>query len=243
MLVRTFHIGCSGYYYSYWKNRFYPKEIPAKHWLQYYSSIFNTVELNGTFYKTPLVSTLKKYAAQTPEHFRFSAKMSKYVSHILRLKNSRQNIVEFIDLLQEGLGTKLSCILFQMPPSFHYNTENLAHIIDNIPHHGSNIIELRHISWWNPEVKKLLEKAAIGFCNVDFPGLNSRIIQTTDNFYFRFHGNPELFKSSYSVKQLIDFYTSLPAAKQYYIYFNNTYYEAGYQNAMELKRLVGENID
>jgi uncharacterized protein YecE (DUF72 family) len=125
MKSKHFFIGCSGYYYSSWKNVFYPKGLAPSKWLEHYSSIFNSVELNGTFYRVPFLSTLQKYYEQVPENFRFSVKASKYITHILRLKNSSEKVKEFSDLMFSGLGNKLENILFQLPPSFHYNDENI----------------------------------------------------------------------------------------------------------------------
>jgi uncharacterized protein YecE (DUF72 family) len=238
-MTGRFYTGCSGYYYPYWKNRFYPKGLQPKNWLEYYSSVFNTVELNGTFYRTPKLSDLQRYAAVTREDFRFSVKMNRYITHVLKLKDTKQQIAEFTSLIKEGLGNKLSCFLFQLPPSFHYNKENLQRILENIPHEQHHVIEFRHLSWWNKDVEDTLQKAQLTFCNVDFPGLNSYLIQTSNLFYFRFHGNPELFKSSYSPVELRQFCKDLPEGlEQYHIYFNNTYYEAGYSNALELKEIL-----
>lgn len=235
-----YHIGCSGYYYSYWKNRFYPGWLPAKNWLAYYSTLFDTVELNGTFYSTPRLSTLQNYVGQTPAHFRFSAKMNKYITHILRLKDCRARAEEYCHLLQEGLVEKLGCILFQLPPSFHFNEENLSRVLNSIPASPYHVVEFRHISWWTPGVKQELQKAGISFCNVDYPKLENHIIQTSDVFYFRFHGSPELFKSFYTDETLRQYILKFPKnCRQYYVYFNNTYYEAGYTNAHRLKEMLG----
>jgi uncharacterized protein YecE (DUF72 family) len=238
-LNTKYHIGCSGYYYPSWKNKFYPEGMKPKDWLQHYSSVFNTVELNGTFYRTPKLSDLYKYANTTPDDFTFSVKMSRYITHVLRLKNSRQYIDEFQKLVQDGLADKLSYFLFQLPPSFHYNEENLERILSNIPHNSKNVIELRHASWWNDAVQKAFTDAHLTFCNVDFPGLASHFINTTQVFYLRLHGSPDLFKSSYDKQQLKKFYTHFPKqAKQFTIYFNNTAYEAAYTNALQLMKIV-----
>jgi len=238
-MPNNYHIGCSGYYYPYWKNRFYPKGVAPKDWLKYYSSVFDTVELNGTFYRTPKLSDLKKYAANTPDHFKFSVKMSRYISHVMKLNDSKQQVQDFQALIDEGLENKRSCFLFQMPPSFQYSDQNLARIIDNIPHRSENVIELRHISWWNKNVEAAFKKAKLSFCNVDFPKLNTWFIHTSPLFYLRLHGNPELFKSSYDIDTLKKFHDEFPQdAKQHFVYFNNTYYEAGYTNALQLKELV-----
>lgn len=238
-MTKHFRIGCSGYYYPYWKNRFYPKGLQPKNWLEYYSSIFNTVELNGTFYRQPGLSDLKKYADRTPEDFTFSVKMSRYITHIERLKKGNAGILGFQDLILRGLGHKLQCFLFQMPPSFHYTEENLHNILTNIPHTHNNVVELRHISWWNDTVKKTFTEAGLSFCNVDFPGMATWFIHTSPLFYLRLHGNPELFKSSYSNEALQAFYAQFPeSCKDYNVYFNNTYYEAGYTNALYFMKLI-----
>lgn len=236
---KDYRIGCSGYYYPYWKNRFYPAGMQPKNWLEFYSTVFNTVELNGTFYRTPKLSDLKKYATVTHDDFKFSVKMSKYISHIVKLKESSTQITEFQNLIREGLGNKLNYFLFQLPPSFHYNEENLERILSQIPHKSENVIELRHISWWNSEVEKEFKKAKLTFCNVDYPKLDSYFIYTSDVFYLRLHGNPELFKSSYETKELKKFVKQFPAnCSHYNVYFNNTYYEAGYKNALEIKEFL-----
>jgi uncharacterized protein YecE (DUF72 family) len=238
-MEKAYHIGCSGYYYPAWKNRFYPEGLPTKNWLEFYSSVFDTVELNGTFYKVPKLSDLKRQASATPEHFRFSAKMNRLITHTSQLRESRQTISEFQELLREGLQGKLMHFLFQMPPSFRYSEENLQRIIDNVPHNPENVVELRHISWWNDTVRQAFSSAGLTFCNVDFPGLNTWFMHTSPNFYLRLHGNPELFKSSYTPVELKAFSVLFPPdAERYSVYFNNTYYDAGYTNARELKELL-----
>jgi uncharacterized protein YecE (DUF72 family) len=238
-MKEKFHIGCSGYYYAYWKNRFYPAGMQPRDWLLYYSSVFNSVELNGTFYRIPKLTDLKKYATITHPDFEFSVKMNRYITHVKKLTDCRQEVSDFISSLNEGLEKKRACILFQLPPSFVYTQENLQRVLDTVPHEQYNVVEFRHISWWNSTVADELEKAGITFCNIDFPGLDTYLIITTKLFYFRFHGNPLLFKSSYSAAELNLFSKRIPEeSKQCYIYFNNTYFEAGYTNAAELKKIL-----
>ncbi|MGZ3904907.1 MAG: DUF72 domain-containing protein [Bacteroidia bacterium] len=235
----NYRIGCSGYYYPSWKNAFYPKEIKPKDWLQYYSAVFNTVELNGTFYRTPKLADLKKYASVTSDDFVFSVKMNKFITHNSKLNNSKKEISGFQDLILHGLGKKLNYFLFQMPPSFHFNEENIERVVENIPHGPRNVVEFRHESWWNENVIKVLANAGITFCNVDFPGLRSRVMSSTNDFYFRFHGKPELFKSAYTKRQLSDLYRKIPTkSKSVTVYFNNTYYGEAYKNALQLVEII-----
>jgi len=238
-IKKIYRIGCSGYYYSVWKDIFYPKGTPAKDWLTFYSSVFNTVELNGTFYKVPQLSALKRYEKATPADFKFSLKMNKFITHNKKLLNCKDEIAKFQDLTYNGLGDKLACTLFQMPPSFHYTDENLERVLANIPHSPYNVVEFRHISWWNEDVEKALKKAKITFCNVDFPGLKSYVVETSPVFYFRFHGNPVLFSSQYDISVLKKYAKEFPVkAKDHYVYFNNTGINSGLNNAMQLKEIL-----
>jgi uncharacterized protein YecE (DUF72 family) len=232
-------VGCSGYYYPQWKEHFYPVSLKPAEWLQHYSTVFNTVELNGTFYKAPTLSGLRKYFKTTPSDFKFSVKMNKYITHVQRLRDCAQQVQDFCKFLQDGLEDKLACVLFQMPPSFHYNPENLERIVNNVPHHPSSVVELRHASWWNSDSAKTFEKYSITFCNVDYPGLQTKFQLTSDLCYLRLHGSPELFKTSYTDTALGEILDNLPTrAGSYFIYFNNTFYQAAYRNAKTMMDML-----
>lgn len=238
---KKFFIGCSGYYYSSWRKIFYNDAPPSK-WLAEYSKIFNSVELNGTFYKVPSVESLKRQAAQTPDDFKFCAKANRYVTHIHRLKNSRKEILSFQNLLKKGLGKKLEKILFQLPPSLHYSAENLENINKNIPDSELNAIEFRHISWWNDQVFKFFKKHEYVFCNVDFPGLQPPFVNTGRSFYLRLHGVPLLFRSAYSISRLKEIAGQFPEnCETYCIYFNNTDQGNACKDALELRK-IQENV-
>lgn len=237
-----YRIGCSGYYYPGWKNKFYPAGLPPKDWLTYYSSVFNTVELNGTFYRMPKLADLKKYVNATPPDFTFSVKVNRFITHVNRLKE-KQSILDFQNIVRDGLGDKLSAFLFQMPPSFHYSDETLERLMANIPHEPGCVIEFRHISWWNEQVKIALRDASLTFCNVDFPKLDTHLTPTSPEYYLRLHGNPELFISSYTRKQLENFYKNFPEGNdRYHVYFNNTMYDAGYKNARLMMDIVNTTL-
>ncbi len=233
-----FYTGCSGYYYSNWKNKFYPQGLKPANWLTYYSTVFNTVELNGTFYKKPTLASLQKYAAATGPDFKFSVKMSRFITHIKRLNGCRQEIEDFHHLIEQGLAEKLACVLYQMPPSFGFSQQNLERVLTAVapsPHH---VIEFRNAGWWNDDVYKALTKHKITMCNVDFPGLEVPFAKTGKLFYLRMHGNPVLFKSAYSTEEIQSFYARIPkTCNEHYIYFNNTYFDAGYTNAFQMQQL------
>lgn len=238
----TIFVGCSGYYYPDWKGRFYPEKLASSKWLQYYSSIFNTVELNSTFYHQPKLASLKTQYKNVPADFKFSIKMNRYITHIRRLKNTKSHIADFTGIVQDALQEKLDKFLFQLPPSFRYNEQNLQILLENVPGSINNVIEFRHESWWNPNTARTLKKNSITFCNVDFPGLQNNFISTSKNFYLRLHGVPRLFYSSYSAARLKELSDQLPKHETAYnIYFNNTA-GIGFKNALTLRKILAEQL-
>lgn len=235
--MAAMYIGTSGYSYPYWKNRFYPEKLAAGKWLGYYGTRFNTLELNNTFYRFPVLKNLVKAAASTPDDFRFSVKANKVITHSKRMKDVKDKVREFMDIVEEGFGNKLACILYQLPPSYSYTEERLEDIINNVQGQSSNVIEFRHESWWNEEVYKIFKRHSLTFCSVSYPWLPEDNITTSDVFYKRMHGVPDLFISSYSDDHLHKLAKGLPKADKSFVYFNNTMYEAGYSNAALLKEL------
>lgn len=143
-----------------------------------------------------------------------------------------------MDIVQEGLDNKLACVLYQMPPSYTFSEERLINVVEQLSFDKRNVIEFRHVSWWKQEVYNLLKRYNINFCSVSYPGLPANCIITGNFLYRRMHGVPELFKSSYSDKELADLHHELQAEKNAFIYFNNTMFESGYNNAHSLQQLV-----
>lgn len=234
----SIYIGTSGYNYPYWKNRFYPEKLAASKWLGYYSSQFNTLELNSSFYRFPVVKNLQKAAAATPTDFLFTVKAHKIITHTRRMRDVKEKVKEFETIVMEGLQEKLACILFQLPPSYSYSEERLNDIVENLEHKSQNVIEFRHVSWWDEHVYDVLRKHRLTICSPSFPNLPETNIITSDIFYKRMHGVPELFISSYTDKQLKSLAKDMPNAPRSFVYFNNTMYEAGYSNAYSLKEIL-----
>lgn len=117
-------IGCSGFNYGGWKGNFYPPDLPQKKWLDFYCKIFNTVELNVTFYRLPLASTFSKWHNETPSDFVFSIKGSRFITHIKRLLDPQEPLEIFFERAL-NLKEKLRVVLWQFSPSFKINIERL----------------------------------------------------------------------------------------------------------------------
>lgn len=235
------YIGCSGFSEHLWKGFFYPKDLPTKDYLQFYSKNLNALEINSTFYRRPTNKTLEKWHKTTPEDFKFFIKIPKNFTHIKRLQDTSIETEAFCEHIYSGLQEKLAGFLFQLPPSFKYSEENLSRIIETVDQKFLNVVEFRDRSWWNREVMDLLEKFSIIFSGVSIPKdiPSEVVINSEKNLYYRLHGIPTLFKSEYSEweldalgKEIMKF----PGTS--FVFFNNTFGTAGIKNALYLSKVV-----
>jgi uncharacterized protein YecE (DUF72 family) len=229
------YIGTSGFSYGYWRNRFYPPRLGAGKWLTYYATQFNTVEINGSFYRFPKPEILRKMYDSTPADFRFTVKGHKIITHTRRMKDVLEKIDEFLAIIEPALADKLACVLFQLPPSYSFSEDRMNDVVQALGGNARNVVEFRHISWWTEEVFETLRRHSITFCNASYPNLPETAIATSNIFYQRMHGIPKLFESSYDNERLAELASAIPKDLTSFIYFNNTMFEAGYTNAQTLK--------
>lgn len=238
--MTTIYPGCSSYYNRQWRGVFYPEDMPTQEWFAYYCTRFNTYEINASFYKFPTVKSLQTWYRKSPSGFRYSIKAPKIITHSKKFVECEKELAEFYEACESGLKDKLACVLFQLPPSFHYSTERLELIISNLDARFNHAVEFRHASWWCDEVFAAFRAHALGFCNVNYPKLPTEIIETAPVAYLRLHGNPRLFYSSYSDADLQDMVHTLAMLKASatYVYFNNTASTAGILNALSVQRIA-----
>lgn len=218
------HIGCSGFHYAGWKGSFYPEDLPKRRWFEFYAQQFKTLELNVTFYRFPRVETLKKWYADAPSGFRFSVKAPRAITHFKQFHDTERMLSDFYDTIAEGLQEKLGPVLFQFPPRFRYDNERLDRILGQMNPAFSNVLEFRHADWWRGEVFDALAQQKVCFCGMSYPGLPEDIIINTDFAYYRFHGVPKLYHSSYSRDWLSAFAGQVKAesgVREGWFYFNN----------------------
>jgi uncharacterized protein YecE (DUF72 family) len=242
MQKTKWHIGCSGFSYKEWKEEFYPKGLAQSKWFAYYTEHFNTLELNVTFYRFPTLKSLEGWYTKAPEGFSFSAKVPRDITHYKMFVETETMMADFYGALREGLKEKLSCVLFQLPPSFSYNEEKLERILDHIDPAFLNVIEFRHQSWWREDVKQILAKKSISFCGVSFPKISfDDAVVNTPLTYYRFHGVPVLFHSEYQpafIQKIHQQIANNEKAQEAFIYFNNTASLAALHNAKYFQQLV-----
>jgi uncharacterized protein YecE (DUF72 family) len=239
----NWHIGCSGFSYKEWREGFYPKGLAQSKWFSYYTQYFNTLELNVTFYRFPTINSLKGWYDKAPAQFSFSAKVPRPITHFKKFEDTERMITDFYGLLKEGLKEKLSCVLFQLPPTLIYSKEKLEKILNQVDPAFKNVIEFRHESWWKKNIQTILKKHNISFCGVSFPKISfDDAVINTPTCYYRFHGVPKLFYSEYDEAFIEKIYNQIAQNKKVktaYIYFNNTASLAALHNAKYFQKLTG----
>ena len=235
------HIGCSGFHYKDWRGKFYPEKLAMKNWFDYYASFFDTVELNVTFYRFPQLSFLQGWYQKCPEHFRFSVKEPKAITHYKQFHDSARMITDFYETINNGLQEKLGPVLFQLPPRLSYDEERLERIVNNLNPSFNNVVEFRHESWWRDDVCKALAEHNITFCGMSHPTLPDDVIINTPTVYYRFHGVPNLYRSPYSkefLQGVVKAAKSNEQVKTGWFYFNNDYDAVGVRNAEDMITLI-----
>lgn len=243
--MQHWYIGCSGFYYKEWKGVFYPEGLPQRSWFEFYAKHFNALELNNTFYRFPENDFLQNWYSKAPPHFRFAVKVPKEITHNKKFEGTGDLLKAFYEVLQNGLKEKLGSVLFQLPPSFHYTTERLDVLIAQMDTAFINVIEFRNISWWRDDVIDTLRRNGITFCGVSYPGLIDSVIVNTPYPYYRFHGVPKLYNSSYDngfLKNVTDAMGTVKTVKAAYLFFNNTMSGAAIENAKTVQQLTNTLI-
>ena len=235
-------IGTSGWHYNDWAEKFYPARLPRSKWLEHYADIFDTVEINNTFYQLPKQQTIKKWYQQVPKNFTYSVKANRYITHIKRLKQTAEPLERFSDtvsLLKEKLGP----ILYQLPPSLHKDTKLLEGFLKLLPEDEISIFEFRHKSWFSQDTLELLDEFRCGFCIHDMPGIVSPREVTGRIIYIRFHGPTGRYAGNYSKAALKTWAQWIKKNSKkvsaVYVYFNNDINANAVRNAQQLKAQLG----
>lgn len=240
MLVRV-RIGTSGWMYDHWKGVFYPKELPKKDWLSFYTQVFDTVEINASFYHLPREATFKRWYSETPPSFLFAVKAPRYMTHVKKLKDIDEVLVLFyhrVALLQEKCGP----LLFQFPPRFSFDQERIASFLGKLSTAFQYVFEFRHPSFFCEELYELLGERGIALCFADTPFFPYAEVITASFVYLRLHGSQSLYTHRYSEEEL-----SLWAQKirtwqkgyTVYCYFDNDYAGFAVENALALGKCLG----
>lgn len=240
------HIGTSGWSYSAWRGLFYPDKTKSGDYLPYYSTVFDTTEVNSSFYRLPGPKMVSNWIDKTPDGFTFSVKVSKFLTHIKRLKEPEEPMERFFSVF-EPMKERIGMVLVQLPPTLKFDPDVAEHFFALLKEkysHYQFALEVRHDTWMDGRSRHLMEQYDMAFVisqsNNLFPYAE---IITAKNIYLRFHGPEKLFDSSYSDEMMADYAKKIKKWQKgghtVWAYFNNTMREAGFTNALTLKKMVG----
>ena len=197
------YVGCSGWSYSSWKGPFYPVDLDNSEWLNYYSHIFDFVEIDSSFYRIPTAFTVKNWLKKTPDNFRFTAKFPKVITHDKRLKNVENELEIFfsqIDPLQE----KTSALLIQLPPSLGIveGLEALREVVPELDNRFRYAVEVRNNSWFQDLAYSFFANNNICMVWSQLAGLRTPPVITTDFLYVRFIGDRRIGEEDFGRIQI-----------------------------------------
>jgi uncharacterized protein YecE (DUF72 family) len=241
-----FYSGTSGLDLRVPRSR-YPAEFQGKSRLQYYASLFNSIEINSIFYKLPRRTTVINWAESVPGNFRFTFKLSKTITHAKGLQFSLKDVHDFMETV-ENIGEKKGCLLAQFPPSLKIEKLNqLQVLLETLGEATYNsgwklAIEFRDQSWYEREVEELLEDYGAAMVIQDIPKSATPLKYIRGDFiYLRFHGPEPRYRGDYSVEFLKQYAMIINKwigeKKTAYAYFNNTA-GAAVENLQTLNKYV-----
>jgi len=242
--LKPARIGCSGWQYADWRGAFYPEGCAQRRWLEHYASVFDTVELNNTFYRLPGVSAVERWVRQSPPGFCFTVKVSRFATHMKRLTtvadSSRRLLERIAPLADAG---RMGPWLWQLPGNFARDDDRLAGALAELPP-GRHAFELRHESWFREPVWDLLRAhgvaAVIGH---DARRALPDAPLTTDWTLIRFHYGARGRDGNYSEREIGEWAArvdDLRASAAVFAYFNNDWRAFAPRNALALRGRLGE---
>ncbi len=210
-----------------------------RRWLERYAELFDTVEVNNTFYRLPSQAAVQGWVDQTPRGFVIAVKASRYLTHVKRLRETGPGARRFFEAIKPLVDSpKLGPILWQLPASFRRDDERLAAALAELPE-GRHCFEFRHPSWFTPEVYELLRGHRIALVIGDDPERPFQTHELTASWtYIRFHRGNRGRRGNYSARELDTWRRRIAAWRskvEVFAYFNNDLEAFAPRNALWLK--------
>lgn len=216
--------------------------------LQQYAAIFDTVELNSSFYRPPEEGTILGLIRHTKRGFVFTAKLNRQFTHDLRLKldePAQERLETFLHLFDPLLTqNRLACFLVQLPPSLKWDASLLESFLAMLPHRYDYVVEFRHASWMNNQTWKILAKYETAYCIVDEPLLTAELHVTSPISYIRWHGHGKdpWYDYRYTREQLQEWAprineVSKNSGKTFGI-FNNHFHGYAIENCLQMMKML-----
>jgi len=240
MTAGELRVGCSGWSYKDWRGVVYPAEVPQRRWFECYQELFDTVELNSTFYRLPTTTAVEGWAAAAKPNFMFALKLGAFGSHRMKLRDAASWLPNHLDRALR-LGAHLGPTLVQLPPRWKRNTERLDEFLEIAPTTMRWAVEIREPSWLHDDVFDVLRKHGTALCIHDL--LPSHPFElTTDWTYVRFHGPDAVnrpYHGAYGADRLCAWSrrlrSVLDGGRDVYAYFNNDWHGNAVNDATILR--------
>src|SRR5919199_5294080 len=179
-------VGTSGWFYKHWRGSVYPDQLRQREWFAHYATLFDTVEINNSFYRLPTEAAAEGWAAQAPAGFVYALKLGAFGSHRMKLKDAASWLPNHLDRV-ERLGKAAGPTLVQLPPRWKRNAERLDEFLSVAPTSRRWAVELREPSWLHDDVYKVLAQHGAALCIHDLLTDHPWEL-TADWTYVRFHG-------------------------------------------------------
>ena len=241
-------IGTSGYSYNHWKGKFYPEKISGPRMLTVYAETFPAVEINYSFYHLPKETTIANWCSRVPERFRFILKAGKPITHQKKLLDVEELLEQFCARARQ-FGSRLGPILYQLPPSLHFDPVRLESFCRLLPGDLEHTVEFRHNSWFCPETYEILQRFGVCLCAVSAPRITCELRATAPFVYLRMHGTKRWYSYNYTEEELRSWATKIKTMMSktakgqlhaVYIFFNNDFEAYAPHNALQLIKLLGK---
>ena len=244
--MRPVRIGCSGWNYAHWRELVYPKGLPPRRWLEHYATLFDTVEVNNTFYRLPRREAVASWVEGSPPQFLFSVKASRYLTHVKRLQDMESGLAGFYERIDPLVRSpKLGPVLWQLPPTFRRDDERLARALASLPP-GRHCFEFRHETWFAPETYASLREHGVALVVGDHPARSWQAHELTADWTFiRFHYGRRGRNGNYSERELDDWAERIEGWREHvdvYAYFNNDWKGYAVRNGLGLQSRLGEGM-
>ena len=241
MAAPQIRIGCSGWEYRHWRGDLYPEALPVERWLEHYASLFDTVELNASFYRLPSASVFAAWARRVPAGFSFAVKASRYLTHVRRLREPAEPLDRLWTRALQ-LGPHLGPMLYQLPPRWKPNLPRLEAFLEAVPRRAAQAVEFRDPAWYLPEVSVTLKAHGVALCLHDMAGSAPPAEPVGPLVYVRFHGSGARYGGRYPDEQLGEWAGRLRSWREAglpcWVYFNNDLGGHAFRDAARLREMV-----
>lgn len=239
-MAHDIRVGTSGWQYDHWRGPFYPEDMHKDEWFKHYASVFDTVEINNTFYRQPGNAAFDRWKDDAPKGFLYALKANRYLTHMKKLKEPEDALKRFLSGA-ERLKSRLGPLVYQLPPNWKKNLDRLERFAKLLPRKHTHVVEFRDRDWLDEDVYEVLEEHHVCLCVHDMIRRHPRRA-TGPAVYVRFHGAGEKYGGSYRRDRLeswADWMRSEAKERPVYVYFNNDEEGNAVRDAGKLKDILG----